>query len=139
KSVAKPKASNGIIVNWATTAINTLLGALKTDLKSSSVSVNPIPNIMIPSKRATCGAIQEKPLGIKKLKTANRTTKIANVFPAKLLILSNVFTFHPPNSFFYYNQKIKYFNFNECSFNRSDEFSIYRYLNFRSVALTNKP
>src|SRR5690625_159965 len=82
-----------MIVNCASTPMKTLLGTLKTDLKSFNVSVKPMPNMITPSKRDTCGAIQENPSGNKKLKIANKITQIANVFPAKLLTLSNVFTF----------------------------------------------
>src|SRR5690625_4349241 len=101
-TVAKPKASNGMIVNCASTPMKTLLGTLKTDLKSFNVSVKPMPNMITPSKRDTCGAIQENPPGNKKLKMANKITQIANVFPAKLLTLSNVFTLLPSSSLFIY-------------------------------------
>src|SRR5699024_593367 len=96
KPTARPKASKGIIVYCETTPIKTLFGCFPICLKSSKLSVSPIPNIIIPNNKDTCGAIQLKPLGIKNDKTANNKTQIANVFPANVPILSNVFTLIPP-------------------------------------------
>src|SRR5690625_717261 len=95
-TVARPKAIAGIIVYCTTTPNRTLFGAFTTRLKSSVVNVKPIPNIMIPSNKEICGAIQLNPFGIKNASVANIIIQIANVFPATVLILSKTFIFFPP-------------------------------------------
>ena len=63
-TTAKANASNGMIVNYcASAAIKTLLGCFNTPLKSSTVRVNPIPNMIIPNNREICGAIHVNPNG----------------------------------------------------------------------------
>ena len=56
---------SGMIVYWATDTIKTLLGIFNTVLKSSTVKVSPIPNIIMPNNNEICGAIQVKPVGKK--------------------------------------------------------------------------
>src|SRR5699024_9184835 len=56
-SFANANAKSGIMENCKTTPAITLFGCFKICLKSSKVSVIPIPNIIIPSKIEIAGAI----------------------------------------------------------------------------------
>src|SRR5699024_7172634 len=79
---ANANAKSGIMENCKTTPAITLFGCFEICLKSSKVSVIPIPNIIIPSKIEIAGAIQIKAFGAINARNANNNTQAANVLPA---------------------------------------------------------
>lgn len=89
--MAKPKAKSGIMINWAKTPTKTLLGALKTALKSWAVRVSPIPNMIMPNKNGMYGAIHFEVLGKIKAIMAKTITHRAKVRPINRLKRSNMF------------------------------------------------
>lgn len=55
-SLAIAQPSSGMIAYWATTPIRIGSGRVSTSLKSGSVRVRPMPNMMMISRVLTCGA-----------------------------------------------------------------------------------